>query len=385
MPTRTLRARKKVDYSLKVKKSDMYNYVSKKEFYKGKKRKDGPEDLATQKSTSKRSKAVDKENDVAVAQAPPARRGAAKRKPTAPKRNVLAGKPEGERSVKKPKRRKNAYMHFLAHRREATKARLMAAAGPDGKVGVVDVTKAVSAEWRAMSPAEKEPFERMSRGESVSVPSMPAVAPAKKAAKKKSKSRAVAPARRMPAAVVPVAVSEPEGSTAAYDRLWREHCALRNEHKKLQRSMLASADQTIAADFVEELERKVEELTCRLNDRRESADKIRAKASRAIEGADAKASKFRQREREMLDIIDAYKMITATRVQSRGGGVFRCRSVNPDASYMLDYELRVAGNQVEYAPMTQDTEDLPDMLQEDIVFEPSQTPKFMQLLLKAIQ
>lgn len=68
--------------------------------------------------------------------------------------------------AKKPKkpRSKNAYMFYLAEKREEFKAELTQIAkekDPDAKLRVTDVTKLAGSRWKALSMTEKIPYEQM--------------------------------------------------------------------------------------------------------------------------------------------------------------------------------------------------------------------------------
>ena len=68
--------------------------------------------------------------------------------------------------AKKPKkpRAKNAYMFYLAEKREEFKAELTQIAkekDPDAKLRVTDVTKLAGSRWKALSMAERIPYEQM--------------------------------------------------------------------------------------------------------------------------------------------------------------------------------------------------------------------------------
>ena len=90
-------------------------------------------------------------------------------------------KKSAKANIPKSARGKNAYMFYLDSNRANIKAEILAAASaldasdddtakltPSGSVKLAEVTKIAGANWKALSPEEKAPFEVMASLDSAS-------------------------------------------------------------------------------------------------------------------------------------------------------------------------------------------------------------------------
>jgi len=169
----------------------------------------------------------------------------------------------------------------------------------------------------------------------------------------------------------------------AYDKIFDQHQKLQRDYKELTKKLTEKLNKELAVSYINQLEAKIQSLQESLEHQANRADDMKQKHQDLESALHDSRSKYLKREKSLRSIIDAYQVITATKIQSQGSGEYSCKTVNRDTDKFIDYDLVVGENKVEYFPVGA-WKSYPELFQDEMSFDMEQTPKFMQLMLKSL-
>jgi len=90
---------------------------------------------------------------------------------------------------------------------------------------------------------------------------------------------------------------------------------------------------------------------------------------------------------DTTQIIEAYSMLTSTRITRNGDNSVHCKCVNPDFGRVLEFDLDVDNNEIGYRPtrlQLPGVAKIPEWMNEEISFAPERATSLMKIILNTV-
>jgi hypothetical protein len=177
-----------------------------------------------------------------------------------------------------------------------------------------------------------------------------------------------------------------------YDKMFAKFRTAAAEKEKASKEMIKhwkqEANRLANGSIADELANKNDRIESLMSENAFLKDEIKAleEKTQKLHASQTAVTELDGENEQLINVIDAYQVLTGTLVEPTGTDQFHIKSVSRPQKRVIEFDLSIQGDSVDYSPTRMDVGDatVPEYMCESVDFPVTAAPQFMKTVMKIL-